>query len=105
MLNKAFISALTDLSSLEFGQFARQVEKILLSAIQNNISNAVAVQVTSFSSNNKGASTIAIVNITVIDDVKIFPIVDALEVRSAVESGISSGKLTPLKISQIYVTG
>ena len=105
MLDKEFASALTDLSSLEFDQFARQVENTLLSAIQNNISNAVAVEVTSFSSNNKGASTIAIVNITVIDDDKIFPVVDGLEMRSAIESGISSGKLTPLKISQIYLTG
>ena len=105
MLNKAFISALNDLSSLEFGQLARQVEKMLLSTIQNNISNAVTVQVISFSSNNKGASTIAIVNITVIDDIKIFPVVDALEVKSAIESGISTGELTPLKISQIYLTG
>ena len=105
MLNKAFISALNDLSSLEFGQLARQVEKMLLSTIQKNISNAVTVQVISFSSNNKGASTIAIVNIIVIDDIKTFSAVDAVEVRSAVESGISSGKLISLKISQIYVTG
>ena len=104
-MNKPFISALNDLSSLEFDQFAREVEKILLSAIQSNISNAVAVEVTTFSSNNKGTSTIAIVNITVIDDIKIFPVVDAVEVRSAIKSGISSGKLTPLKISQIYITG
>ena len=104
-MNKPFISALNDLSSLEFDHFAREVEKILLSAIQSNISNAVAVEVTTFSSNNKGTSTIAIVNITVIDDIKIFPVVDAVEVRSAIKSGISSGELTPLKISQIYITG
>ena len=104
-MNKPFISALNDLSSLEFDHFARQVEKILLSAIHSNISNAVAVEVTTFSSNNKGTSTIAIVNITVIDDIKIFPVVDAVEVRSAIKSGISLGKLTPLKISQIYITG
>ena len=99
------MSALNDISSLESGHFARQVEKILLSAIQNNISNAVAVEVTSFSSDNKGSSTIAIVNITVIDDIKIFTVVHAVEVQSALESGNSSGKLNPLKISQISVTG
>ena len=104
-MNKAFIIAFNDLSSLEFGQFARQVEKILLSVIQNNIPNAVAVQVTSFSSSNKGTSTIAIFSITVIDDIKIFPVVDVVEVQSAIEWGISNGKLSPLKISQIYVTG
>jgi hypothetical protein len=104
-MNKAFISALNDLLSLEFGQFARQVEKILLPTIQSNISNAVSAKVTSFLSTNKGASTIVFVNITVIDHIKIFPVVHAVEVQSVLEGGISSGKLTPLNISQIYVTG
>ena len=104
-MNKLFISPLNDSSSLEFGQFARELEKILLTTIQNNISNAVVVHVTSFSSNNKGRSTVAIVNITVVDDIKVFPVVNAVQVRSAIQGGISGGKLTPLNISQIYVTG
>ena len=104
-MNKAFNSALNDPSSFEFHQFAPQVEKILLSTIQSDILNAVAVQVTRFSANRKETSTIASVNVTVIDDIKIYPVIYAVQVKSAIEGGISSGKLKPLKISQIYVTG
>ena len=104
-MNKAFISALNDKSSFEFLRFAPQVEHMLLSTIQSNIPNAAAVQVTRFSANRKETSTIASVNVTVIDDIKIYPVIYAVQVKSAIEGGISSGKLTPLKISQIYVTG
>ena len=104
-MNKVFNSSLNDLTSFEFHQFARQVEGMLLSSIQSNITNAVGVQVTSFSSNSKGTSTIVVVAITFLDNNKIFPVVHALQVQTAIEGGISSGKLSQLKISQIYVTG
>ena len=104
-MNKTFISGLNNLSSLVCRQFARQVAEILLSTIQSTILNAVAVQVTSFSSNSNGTSTIAMVKITLIDNMKNSPVVHAVQVQSSIESGISSGKLTPLNISQIYVKG
>jgi hypothetical protein len=104
-MKKAFISALNDISSFESRRFSPQVENMLLSTIQSNISNAAAVQVTGFSANGKETSTIATVNVTVIDDIITFPVVYAVEVKSAIQGGISSGKLSPLKISEIYVTG
>ena len=100
-MNKTFISALSDSRSSQFHQLARQVEKILLTTIQINIANAVAVQVTSFSSGSNGTSITAVVIISVID-IKVSSSIQKQLINFAISSGISNGNLTALNVSPTY---
>lgn len=104
-MNKTFISAFSNSSSLEFRQLVRQVQTLLLSTIQINIPNAVSVEVTSISSGSSGKSIIVKFTITVVVNIRMFYVVSAAQVRTVIQNVITSGKLTSLNISQIYITG
>ena len=101
-MNKSFISALSDSKSSQFRQLARQVERILLTTIQIKVSNAVAIQVTSFSSYSVGTRITAVVTITVIVNVNIISSVQKSQLNVAISSGISNLNLTALNVSPTY---
>ena len=98
----AFSSALNISNSSEFMQLAFRVERDFLSVIQSNISNAVAVQLISFSSFSNGTSIKVIVKIILIFDVQFSSTSQWLVLRGAIGTGISSTLKSFLNTSTSY---